>query len=200
MNNLPKFANPLEEELASCMLRVTPPKTRRKAGDPRYRLTPNLNEEFAFPSDNWTRVKGFVLLHKDTNSLIGNYSLYQHTRFKDAQRWQLESTVMCVEETKWVEGPQWIDWRDTEVERLQRAEVEQEAVLDLHLTQLGVVALGARVWIILAYGGIHRIELGEDTQFISAGHEAALTLPRRLNVLEGLSLDSKLAARAEAGL
>lgn len=199
--NLPlaKFQNPLEECLAHALAHATPKKHRHSSLDPKFSDL-RVREEFAFPSDRWVRVRVFALMHQETNSLIGSYAEYRHVRFPDAKTWIHEEGIALVEGTVWVSGPQWVDWRDTPYEALQRALIEQEAILDLHLPEMGVSALSARVIIMTNWGGLYRIELCEPTQFISPDHLRAITLPHRLNVMEALGVDSKLAAKAEVGL
>lgn len=190
--NLPKFADPLEEMLADALLQVTPPKRRGKPG----RLTISDFKDH----EQWFQVGHVALWHLETNSLLGNFAEYRHKEDASARWLQQEDAPHQAGRVESVSGPQWVEWGDPEAERLHRAEEEREILLDLCLPNMGLRAFTVQCFVVLAWGGIHRVELGDATQFHSDDHRVAITLPKRLNVLSEMSLDCKLALRSELGI
>lgn len=197
---VPKFLDPLEELLAESLIMQTPAKKRRRAthlGPDLRAIEGRLREQFAFPSAHWARTRCVALMHLETNELIGNFVEYVHVEVRNCRRLVHEPALVSVEGCEYVSGPQWIAW-PAELAELEREPVEtREAVVDLHLDELGLRAFGVTVLCTIRYGGIARVELYDATHFHSDDRTHAMFLPKHLNVLSGLSLDTKLNIREQ---
>lgn len=191
-NPSPRFDDPLESLLADALIQVTPPKRRGRLGKPTI-------SDFK-DHDQWFRTRCIALYHLESSSLLGNFAEYRHKKDPTARWLQKEEGLTSVDGSECVSGPQWVEWGDPEAERLHRAEEELEVILDLCLPEMGLRAFAVPCFVVLAYSGIHRVELADATQFHSDDRSVAITLPKRLNVLTELSLDCKLALREEVGI
>lgn len=194
----PKFLNPLEELLAESLIMQTPRKKRRHAThlgpDLRF-IEGRLREQFAFPSDHWRRTGCVALMHLETNELLGHYSEYVHTTVANCRRLVHETAPMAVECCEYVSGPQWLAWPVADLASPERWSEVRECLIDLHLDELDLRAFGAQVDVTIQFSGIARVELHEATHFHSDDRQHAMFLPKHLNVLSGLSLDTKLNLR-----
>lgn len=198
----PKFLDPLEDLLAESLVMQTPRKKKKHAthlGPDLKAIEGRLRERFRFPSDHWRPVRCVALMHLETNELIGNFREYLHELHTDEHPCRYlvhEPGLAAVEGSEYVSGPQWIEW-PADVEALQRETIElRETVADLHLEELGLRAFGVTVVCHLQFGGISKVTLYDATHFHSDDRSQAMFLPKHLNVLSGLSLDTKLALRA----
>jgi len=148
--------------------------------------------------EQWTRTRGVALVHRESSTLLGNFSEYTHP--SGARRLIREDSLLSVSATEYVEGSWWLGEGRVPEERRPWHE-QRPAILHLFLPELGVHAPACEVTAHLSYGAIARVELVLDTRFAqTTGREQFLDLPAGTNILEVMSLDSKLALRKEIGL
>jgi len=170
-------------------VRTTVPK---KAEKPAPSMNTFLNPE------HWKRTKGIALIHKDTNTLLGNFSEYIHT--SGARKLVRKNAPISVSCSEYVEGSWWLgesikpeprrDWHET-----------RPAILHIQLPELHLHSPACEVTAHISYGGIARVELSTDTTFAQTyGPVTLLHLPTGTNILELMSLDSKIKLREEIGL
>jgi len=180
--------NPLEDLLTHALIQVAPKKGK---GSRRPTISDFKDHE------QWFRTRCIALWHVESNTLLGNYAEYRHPKDSTARWLQREEGLAQVNALESVSGPQWVEWANPEAERLHRLEKEVDIVLDLTLPAFNVRAPAVLVHVILSGIGIHRVELSDTTVFYSGDSRVALTLPKRLNILEELSRDCKLALKEE---
>lgn len=199
---IPAFLNPLEDLLIEALAHATPPKHRRvrnAALDPKETSRLGHHSEVFSNPENWTRTRGVALIHRETNTLLGNFSEYVHSRDRSARKLVRETEPLAIEGSEWVSGPLWLEW-PADIPSPERQVSIVECLVDLYLPELGVRSLAVGVDVTLSYGGIAHVTLRDATYFVSDDRRSAFRLPKGLDVLEGLSLDCKLALRAEVGL
>lgn len=203
----------LDDLLTRAMAKQTPQKPRRKATDT---ISPEelaqaerrIRARFTDPA-NWERSRNVVLIHvgeQGQETLLGNFAEYKHKLSTGVCRKLVrEEQPTAVGEIEHVTGSNWL------VERIQLdetkripgapAEEQREAIIDLHLPELDhVFSPEVMVLVTLLWGGVHRVELIEPTRFFSKDKRVQLVLPEGLDVLESMSLDSKLDLRKFLGL
>lgn len=149
--------------------------------------------------ENWTRVGGVALIHKETQSLLGNFSEYRHKSVSHAKKLVREETPISVQRTETVAGSWWLG-EDRQVVAHSTWHETRKAMVKLHLLELGLFTPLAEVAVQLSHRGIARVELLEATLFADPLGKELMTLPAGLNVLPVMSLDSKLDLRKEIGL
>lgn len=203
----------LDDLLTRALAKQTPQKPRKKATD---HVTPEelanaerkVRARFTDPA-NWERSRNVVLIHvgeQHQETLLGNFIEYKHKLSTGVCRKLIrDETPAVVGEIEHVTGSNWLVERLSldETKRIPGAPAEEqrEAIIDLHLPELDhVFSPEVMVLVTLLWGGIHRVELTDDTRFFSKDRRVQLVLPSGLDVLEGMSLDSKLDLRKFLGL
>lgn len=206
MSDTPKPLMELDDLLTRAMARQTPHKPRRKAGDtidPKELALAEkrIRERFTDPN-NWTRSRNVALIHEETDTLLGNFVEYTHKLSVGVCRRLVRvSEPAPVQDVERVAGPNWIAQPLAGKPDEVPAEEQREAICDLHLPEMDhVFAPAVMVQVTLRWGGIARVELCEETRFFNKDRKVQLILPEGLDVLEGMSLDSKLALRKWLGL
>lgn len=194
-----KFQDPLEEYLAEVLIAVTP-AVRRKPRDPSKFSGRFDHRQWADGEANWTRTKGVCLVHQETYSLLGNFSEYRHTRYRDARKLIRELDPIQIDGIEYVSGPQWVPTERVEAE-LQRSITSTPAILDITLHELGLRSPAVEVRVEILYGNaIQRVELSERTEFHSLDLMRTVWLPKGLDILNGMSFESKLMLHDELEL
>lgn len=146
----------------------------------------------------WEPRRGIALIHEASRTLIGNFQEYVHTRSRGCRKLVRVDEPIAIHATEFIHG-----WEHLGAEERIRFEPQvatetREILLpDLILPALGVHATAVLVRVCLHYGGIIRVELTQHTQLVSPDGRMHLTLTAGLNVLECMSLDSKVALRKE---
>lgn len=189
--------NPLEDLYTEATLAAAAKKTKRIA-DPgsKHALAASaktMHELFA-SAENWERTRGVAVIDRQSNTLLGNYSEYIHKSVKNCRRLVRETTPISVSDTEYVSG-----YLGDQIQMIRAAEPwEQSKIVraDVILTT-GVACPSVVLEVRLRFGGILKAELCNDTQFSSDDGGLVLTIPASTNVLECMTLDSKLAMRAE---
>ena len=197
----PEFQSILEDLYTEVQLASNDRK--RKSKDPAHRghlpdSAKSVHDLFTL-RENWERVGGVALFHDDTQSIIGNFSKYNHRTVKGC--WELirEETPVAVSELMHVTGDWWIGL-DRKPELAKPWFEDRLAMIKLHLPELGVFAPLVQVRAKLEHQGIMRVELVEETQFADSDGRLLLILPAGTNVLPVMTLDGKINLRQEIGL
>lgn len=170
------------------------PRARRVSVEP----TETGKVLFADPA-NWERRRGVALIHGESGTLLGQFSEYVHRSVPGARKLLRETAPISVSATEVVSGSWWLG-EGRVVEERRPWHERRTAILHLHLSELRVHAPATEVVVHLSYGGIARCELALDTMFRCEEGEGLLFLPAETNVLEVMSLDSKISLRKECGL
>ncbi len=198
----PAWVDPLEDLWTEARIALAAKKPRRIA-NPSLRnaldaTAKRMHELFALP-ENWERTRGIALIHAETETLLGNFSEYRHKTVAACRKLLREEAPITVEAAERVEGSWWLgDSRKPE----PRApwHTQQRAILHVHLHELGVHAPACEVVAFISYGGIARVELASPTRFADDHGKQLIELPAGVNILDGMTLDSRLALRQELGL
>lgn len=162
-------------------------KQERKAINPEK---PKPQALYADPA-NWTRTRGVALVHRETKTLLGNFSEYVHVSVPDCRRLVREESPISVSAIEEVSG----EWGWTVPVRESPPDVSlsvREILLSVCLTAPEVNAIAA-LRVHLQGAGILRVELAEDTHFGSL--DQFLLLPAETNILPVLAHHSKMNLR-----
>ncbi len=195
--------DPLEDLFTEAQFAAANGKKLRKAADPSKKnsldaAAKSLHDLFANP-ENWTRTRGLALVHKESDTLLGNFSEYLHNTIKGARKLIREESPLSVSGTEYVEGSWWLG-KDIVVKPREEWRERRRAMVKIHLPSLGLFAPLVEIEAHIAFGGIHRVELVEETQFATEDGKCLVTLPAGVNVLEELSWDAKVSVKKEIGL
>lgn len=156
-----------------------------------------LHEEFANP-ENWAHRRYVLLIHRESERLIGVYSELVHVRVADCRR--LVHTQELVDTTalgrEYVSGPQWAEEAQMHTTLLNETteHIEIEVGLELVGFEEATTAT-ADVCCVLQDGALVRVELMGRTRFASASGRNIVYLPEGVDLLRCLTLDSKIAVR-----
>ncbi len=195
--------DPLEDLFTEAQFAAANGKRAKKPLDPAKQnhlnvAAKSLHDLFANP-ENWTRTRGLALVHKESDTLLGNFSEYLHNTVKGARKLVREESPLSVSGTEYVEGSWWLG-RDRVVKPREEWREKRRAFVKVHLPSLGLFAPLVEIEAHIAFGGIHRVELVEETQFATEDGRALVTIPKGINVLEELSWDAKVSVKKEIGL
>lgn len=201
-----KATDPLEGLLSEALAHRTPPKQRKSMGD-RISLgelsaaAKRVREYFTNP-ENWHMTRHVTLIHKESQTLLGNFTEYRHNQQKDCRkllRCEQPAVVDAIEE---VEGDNWhnlpmIGGTDSGTLVAE----DREIIIDIHLPEMDhVFAPAVLVTVRLEQGGIRRVELMDETRFFDKAKRVQLILPAGIDVLEGMSFDCRVELRKALGL
>lgn len=200
--SIPAWQDPLEDLWTEARIALAAKKSRRVA-NPSLRnaldaTAKKMHELFTLP-ENWERTRGIALIHAETESLLGNFSEYRHRSVKGCRKLLREEAPITVEAAERVGGSWWLgDSRKPE----PRApwHTQRQAILHVHLHELGVHSPACEVTAFLSYGGIARVELAHPTRFADDHGKQLIELPQGVNILDGMTLDCRIALREELGL
>lgn len=200
--NLAAF-DPLEDLFTDAMLHRA--KKPKRPADPSLRnaldaTAKRMKEVFSLP-ENWERTRGVALIHQESGTLLGNFSEYLHRTVKGSRRLVREALPIAIAANEYVSGLWWIG--STQRDRIAASDkwtTQRQAVIDVVLPELGVAHPVTEVTVSLYLGAITRVELAADCQFSDGQGQMLLTLPKGINLLEAMSLESKMALKRELGL
>jgi hypothetical protein len=147
--------------------------------------------------ENWKAGRTLALIHEETRTVLGNFREFLHKSEKGARRLERVNEPTVVQAVEYVRGKEWIT-EERPIPAPERWTAEREVLLaDLILPEFNVAAHEVGVKVCLAFGGIARVELMEHTQFLSPDARTVQTFPAGTNVLEVMSLESKIELRKE---
>lgn len=159
------------------------------------KLTPGFYDEA-----NWEVARIISLIHRSTQTLLGNFRELQYKHNPKTRRLVRVSEPVATDGIEHVDGDWWLQ-QETERHQDPSKWVEtREAILGITLTECGLHCAEARVRVRLEYGYIARVELIGDTKFTCPERNTFLILPSGLDVQECMSLDSKLALKSDLGI
>lgn len=197
----------LNDLLTRALAHQTPKKTRRKPTDT---ITAKeladaerrIKERFTLP-ENWTAGRLVMLVHDESDTLLGNFQEYTHNLTVGCRRLVRVDKPSAIGEIERVSGDHWLHTEP--LVRSDKAEFEaeevREAIVDLHMPELdNVFAPGVEVAVTLNWGSISRIELVKETWFYGKDKRVQLSLPEGLDVREGLSLETRVRLKEFLGL
>jgi len=146
---------------------------------------------FANP-DNWTRTRGVALIHRGTQTFLGNFWEWQHRSVADARRLVRSLEPLSVEALEEVDFGLSAVW--TPLVPAHKAETQRIITLDVSLDTPRVSASSVLLCIHCYDGWTARVVLVEPTTFAEEGE--ILQLPAGVNILPVLSREAKIAIRA----
>ena len=194
--DLQKIESSLDELWADLKALAPPPKSR-----PELKLVEaeDATKALYLNEKNWTRTRGIALIHKETNSCLGNFAEYAHNKVRACRKLVREEAPLSVESIEYVSGTWWMGSND----RPQSAEVwhtRRNVTLFTLLDEIGVAPV-VPLTVFLSYGAIVRVELAELTRF-AAWHEDTkkssekfIDIPAHTNILPVMSRSCKIALR-----
>jgi len=192
------FSDPLDRLLKEAVAQ----QAKRKANAVTAKSKPTaekvpFNTTYTNP-DNWTRSRGIALIHKsDTGlmTLLGNFGEYNHNRIRGVRKLLREEGPIAVDGQEVVTGAWWLT-KEVAHRLSPSEEVEDvEVSLDVILPGMGVHCHEAKLFVRLLHNAFFRVELAEQTRFIDPENNTFLFFPAGLDILDGLSYDTKLALR-----
>lgn len=173
-------------------------QTKVKASPTRGKATPEVHGTATFQNpENWNRTRSIALLHAagEQLTLLGNFHEYFHAT---GARKLVRVTEPCaVDGTEYVTGDLWLRSEQAEAASPERWVEEREAMIGVTLRELQLHCPDAHVLVRLQFGGIARVELVGLTCFTCPNRDTFMYLPKGLDVLACMTLDSKLALRSE---
>lgn len=175
--------------------RKLPKKSRHT--DPRLKddldwAARKLRELYTNP-DNWKRTRGLVLIDKETQTVLGNYSEYRHVKDPSARKLVREHLPIDIDGQEVIEG-----FLGHKLEsELRGISWDRELSVTAHvgLDEVQVEAPMVRLQVCILLNSIVRVHLEETTQFASASGNLLLMLGAGTNVWEACSTDTKAVLR-----
>ena len=186
--------DPLEALLLDAQLSAPAKKPKHVPG-----VTPTTSDLYMNPQ-NWQRTRGVALIHRDSNTLLGNFSEYRHIKDRTCRKLVREEAPIGVSGIEEVEGSWWIGEGRQAPPKRESWHEQRRALLHLHLPKLRLHCPTAKVVVFLEYGSIRRAELAAQTLFAAEDGSELVELPAGLNVLEVMDHDGKVKLRMEVGL
>lgn len=203
MTNLDPLDGLLQEALAEQFVRKDNTKQRAvhikgSPRDGRHDKPLRADPRFANP-ENWNKGPAVALMHLESMTLLGNFQEFIHKSFTATKLVRLTEPMAC-EETRWVRGEGWLTPEEEKHAEPERWVETREIRCGITLAQVGLHCPDAEVMVRLEFGGIARVELKELTRFTCPARDTFMLLPKGLDVIEAMSLDSKLVLRSELEL
>lgn len=154
---------------------------------------------FANP-ENWEHTRTVALIHTDSSTLLGNFHEFIHKLCPDARKLVRVTEPCATDGTEWVNG----DWYLTREEEAHQDQTQwirtEEVIAGVTLAEMGLHCPEAVVLVRIEFGGIARVELADVTRFTCPARNTFMMLPKGIDVLPAMSMDSKIALRSELEL
>lgn len=174
-------------------------QTKVKATPSKGKAIAEVHGTWAFQDPaRWTLARTIALIHSapgDQLTLLGNFHEYLHNT--GARKLVRVAEPVAVEGSEYVTGSEWLHQDQEEAASPERWTEECEAIIGVTLKELMLHCPDAQVKVHLMFGGIARVELMELTRFTCPNRDTFMYLPKGLDVLGCMTLDSKLALRSE---
>ena len=185
MTSESKWNDPFEDLLSTALAEQIPPKRRGK-------FTPGTGrgrerEIFTRP-ENWYHVGQVQLVHRGVvDTLLGLFDELRHVSAADARRLLATAEVRGEIKIEYVTHSHWLG----EGFRAQKVPAERTIMLalpiELDLGQVLMASLPCLLTAHLSHGGMAYLTLDEATAFHGHTPREILSLPKGMNVLEGLT-------------
>lgn len=157
------------------------------------------HHESFFKPENWQRTRGVAIIHRasdDKLTLLGNFTEYRHKLLPSARKLIREAAPIPIDGEEYVMGSIWTARaKDILFPARLGDEEDVELTLDLTFTELGVFASKVKVCVRTLHNAIYRVELIEQTQFISPTNQMFIYFPAGLDILGAMSFDCKMELR-----
>ena len=155
------------------------------------------NALFSNP-ENWHRTRGVAIIHKETETLLGNFSEYIHKTVASCRKLVREAEPISVSAAEYVDGSWYLE-ASAAPEQRQEWHERRTVVVDLLLPELKLHAPLIELEVHLSYGAMARVELATSTILagIVGSPTQLVTLPAGTNVLPMMSAECKLKVREE---
>lgn len=187
MTSDPKWTDSLENLLSQALVEQTPPKRRGK-------FTPGVGrsherEVFTKP-ENWYRTGQVQLVHRGSNidTLLGLFDEFRHVSAQDVRRLVATHDSPAEFKTEYVTALHWLGegFHQTKPEAPER-EIALSLPIILDMGQTLAAALPCFVTAHLSHGGMSYLTLDDATVFHGRTPREMLSLPKGMNILEGLT-------------
>lgn len=186
------FAN-VEKEIA----KTKREKAAAKAAKPSKPKLPPGYTDIA----NWRPERAVALVHKreEVLTFLGNFREYFYDHLPGARQLRriLADDACVPDAVQIVEGEWWLKPQGEELARPQRWVTEHPLNLGITLKECDLHCADVPVIVHLYHQGIARVVLAEEVRFTCPTRNTFLILPKGLDVLEGMSLESKLDLRRQ---
>ncbi len=202
------FEDPLDALLKDAMVQAAcraPHKDRRVKGLPEKESKAELNARLKISQtlanpENWEHTRTVALIHLESNTLLGNFKewTYKYPGKQGAPRKLVRVTEpTATDGTEYVSGDWWLSPEAAERSEPQRWTEERLLCIGVTLKELDLHCPQVEVKVHLYFGGIARVELIRPARFTCPSRSTFLILQAGLDILEGMTLDSKLDLRAQ---
>lgn len=175
--------------------RATPAKQAKPSA-----TAPETSDKYSNPA-NWVAGHAITLLHADTDSLLGVFVEWLHVSDKSARRLLPPAGPVSPSRTERISSG-WLPSAVPAGELARRAPEHQRitVISPVALEGLGVHSPLCELAIVLQDSYLLRVETLYPEEFgqLPGRPDQLLHLPARVNILPLLSLESKIALRAEA--
>lgn len=193
------FTDPLDDLLASAIREahrrdrtVRPSPTKDSRAEVLAR--PKLTSGFYLP-DNWTHTRTISLIHQPSNTLLGNFKEYHYQKVTATRKLVRVEEPCATDGLETVTGDWWLQ-QATERRTDPKSWIEsRQVIIDIALAECGLYCDAATVQVRLEHGWIARVELTSDTRFTCAARNTFLILSAGLDVLEAMSVESRIALK-----
>lgn len=191
------FVDPLDALFADAMRSEArfPSRPTMKAAKPEPVKPVSTLERYSLP-ENWLQRRGLALIHRESNTLLGNFVEYVHRTEHGARKLIRSDSPIEITGIEHVSGPQWL-FAAADIPAPERADSTRELLLDLTLASLGVSAAAVGLRVCFQYGGIIRVELRQHTTFHSPDGHTVLTIAAGTNIYTCMDLQAKIDLRKE---
>lgn len=195
------FNDPLDNLLSSAMreqanrrVKSSPGKTKKELAE---EIRQNFHSTFTNP-ENWEARQGIALIHKGENeelTFLGNFREMIHIRQKGVRKLVREEGPMTADRQEYVTGSWWLSQQIAHRISPSEEVEDREVILDVVLKGLDVRSERVSLTIRLLRGAFFRVELMEQTKFVNPESTAILFFPAGLDILEGMTFETKMALR-----
>lgn len=149
--------------------------------------------------DNWTYTRSIALIHAETQTLLGTFDVFNHTRDASARRYLPAAVPRLLLTQESVSGDWWVAERHQIANAYETWEHTRSVCLDVVLDKMGVWSPATLLSVHTSHGATTKITLEDDTQFaqLAGAPDQLLLLSKGTNILPLLSQETKIAVKIE---
>ena len=141
------------------------------------------------PLENWVKQRGIALVHQETRTLIGTFIEYTHPKAPGARRLVREYHELPVEATEEVAG-EWVHVPPQPPAKHHIWHASRPVLMDCVLGRMHVSKANVELLARFGEGSLDRVELQNDTTFISPTTPEIVILAAGTNILPEMSQSS----------
>ena len=197
------FTDPLDALLASAKQQAYNTKVKPHGEDKRKAVIKEAFSTLYTNPDNWNHTRNIALIHEAPNgvlTLLGCFHELTHKKVRGVRELKRATEPMAIDAEEIVTGTWWLSPETLQRIKAGKEEERIDLQADLQVDDLEVYALKVPIRVYLHNGVMLRIELGEKTQFVCPTNKRLVFLPAGLDVMEGLSRNTKIQIRGALGL